>query len=186
MSQGTPPDRRGFEDRRRAELPFWHPRRLRGRRGRNRRAEEDGRPYLVERVRWPAFLMATLLLVLTLVDGLITVALLDHGFEEANPVMRRLLERGTGAFFVGKYVLTAAFLPVALVMYRYRLFGSRLRVGHVLPIVVVLYLVLIAYQSALWARRGGVGVVPRRASPAATAPGGEGEWSVAAGGGSVP
>jgi hypothetical protein len=97
--------------------------------------------------------MGALLLVLTLVDGVITVTLLDHGFEEANPLMRVLLDRGTGVFFIGKYLLTAAFLPMAVVMYRYRLFGTRLRVGHFLPIVLTLYLVLIVYQSSLWLRR---------------------------------
>lgn len=106
-------------------------------------------PYLVDRVTWPVFVTAIMLLILTLIDGVITVVLLEFGFEEANPVMRYLLERGTGAFFVGKYVLTAIFLPVALVMYQYRLFGTRLRVGHFIPIVAALYLVLITYQIVL-------------------------------------
>ncbi len=43
-----PPPEHRREDRRRAALPFWHPRRLRGRRGRDRRAERDGQPYLVD------------------------------------------------------------------------------------------------------------------------------------------
>jgi hypothetical protein len=150
---GQDQDRRGRDDRRRRDLPLWHPRRLQGRRRRNRRAEEDGASYLVDGASWPVSLMSAALLVLTLVDGLITVALLDQGCEEANPVMRVLLDRGLGAFFVGKFVLTAAFLPVAVVAYRYRLFGTRLRVGHVIPIVVALYLVLIAYQATLWERR---------------------------------
>ncbi len=115
-----------------------------------RRTEEHVRPYLVDRVSWQSFAMATLLLVLTLVDGMITVALLERGFEEANPLMRFLLNRSTGAFFIGKYVLTAAFLPVALVMNQYRLFGTRFRVGHFIPIVALLYLILIVYQLVLW------------------------------------
>jgi hypothetical protein len=161
MSPNTPDERGGFKDRRRQDLPIWHPRRLHGRRRRNRRAEEDGRPYLVDRVGWASFLLATLLLVLTLVDGLLTVALLDHGCEEANPVMRLLLDRGVGTFLAGKYLLTAAFLPFVVVAYRYPLFGTRIRVGHVLPAVVALYLVLIAYQSALLARLDDVGPLPR-------------------------
>ena len=93
--------------------------------------------------------MAVLLLVLTLIDGAITVVLLDHGYDEANPVMRALLDGGVGPFFSGKYVLTAAFLPVALVLHRYRLFGTRFRVGQLVPVVVGLYVVLIVYQCAL-------------------------------------
>lgn len=155
MSEDTPQERRSREDRRNKNLSFWHPRRLHGRRTRNRRAEEDDRPYLVDRFSWPVSVMAVLLLLLSLVDGLITVSMLDQGFEEANPLMRVLLERGTGTFFVGKYILTAAFLPVALVLYRYPMFGTRLRVGHFIPIVVALYVVLIAYQYTLWAKLNG-------------------------------
>ena len=36
-------------------LPIWHPRRLRGRRMRMRRARTTARPYLVDRVSWPVF-----------------------------------------------------------------------------------------------------------------------------------
>ena len=115
-----------------------------------RRAEEHDTPYFVDRVPWTFFATASLLLVLTLIDGLITVALLDHGCEEANPFMAYLLNRGTNTFLIGKYVLTATLLPVALVMNHYRLFGTRLRVGHLIPIVAVLYLILIAYQAVLW------------------------------------
>jgi hypothetical protein len=135
---------------------------------RNRRDDEDARPYLVDRVPGFVFAQAALLLVLTVIDGLFTLALLDHGgFEEANPAMRFLLDRGTGAFFLGKYLLTALFLPFALVMYRYRLFGTRLRVGHFLPVVTALYLALIVYQVCLWRDRNtpdrlGVPTAPER------------------------
>jgi len=108
------------------------------------------KPYLVDRVSWPVFALAALLLVLTLVDGVITLLLLDRGFEEANPVLRFLLDRSTSAFFVAKYLLTALFLPRRPGDEQYRLFGTRFRVGHLIPIVAVLYLVLIVYQIVLW------------------------------------
>jgi hypothetical protein len=146
MNDLSPEERRERPDRRRKNLPIWHPRRLRGRRRETRRGEQG----LVDRVSGRVFLMATLLLVLTLVDGVITLILIDLGCEEANPVMRYLLDKSPGLFFAGKYGLTAAFLPVALVMNRYRLFGTRLRAGHLIPIVAGMYVILIAYQAALW------------------------------------
>jgi hypothetical protein len=117
---------------------------------RHRRAEQHGQPYLVDRVHGQVFAMAALLLMLTLADGVITVVLLDQGYEEANPLMRLLLQRGVVPFLVGKYVLTALFLPVALVLHQYRLFGTRVRVGQIVPLVVALYAVLIVYQITLW------------------------------------
>jgi len=129
---------------------------------RMRRGDEHDRPYLVDRAPWTWLITASLLLILTLVDGVITVALLDHGCEEANPLMAFLLDQGTGTFLIGKYVLTATFLPVALVMNQYRLFGTRLRVGHFIPMVVVLYVILIAYQIVLWSHRSRVEAEPSR------------------------
>jgi hypothetical protein len=108
---------------------------------------------VVDRVSWPVFLLASLLLFLTLIDGMFTLALLDQGFEEANPLLSYLLERDTVLFLVIKYILTAIFLPIALVLNQYRLFGTRLRVGHLVSIVVALYLALIAYQTTLWQTR---------------------------------
>jgi hypothetical protein len=149
MTQDNTPGLGNHSDRRKHSVPLWDPRRLRGRRRRQRRSEEHDRPYLVDRVSWPAFVMSSLLRILTLVDGMITVALLDQGCEEANPVMRFLLDIGIGTFFIAKYVLTAIFLPIALVMNQHRLFGTRMRVGHVIPVVAALYVVLIAYQITL-------------------------------------
>jgi len=146
-----PPEHRGDRpDRRRRDLPFWHPRRLHGRRRRARRLAEHDGPYLVDRAPWVTSALATVILVLTLADGALTVVLLDRGYEEANPFMRFLLDRSPAVFFVGKYVLTAAFLPVALVMNHYPLLGTRFRVGHLVPVVAALYLMLVAYQVRLW------------------------------------
>jgi hypothetical protein len=149
MSENDPTERRDRPERRLRQLPFWHPVRLRGRRAIARRQDEAGKAYLVERVSARAFLVSSLLLVLTLIDGMLTFLLLDIGCEEANPVMRYLLERGPIHFFVGKYLLTALFLPVALVMNRCRLFGTRIRVSHVVVTVAGLYVMLIAYQLML-------------------------------------
>lgn len=155
----TPPpesdrrDRRERRERRSQALPFWHLGRLRGRRGINRRAEQHNALYFVERIPASAFFLSVFLLVCTIADGLITFVLLDYGFEEANPLMRLLLDADPHYFFAAKFALTAVFLPVALVMHRYRLFNTRFRVGHLLPIVSILYAILLLHQLSLWNQR---------------------------------
>lgn len=89
------------------------------------------------------------LLGLTLVDGVLTIELLDTNSEELNPLMRHLLDRGYGAFFLGKYLLTASGLPLLLVYKNYPMFGTRFRVGYLLPLFLSLYLILTAYQVHL-------------------------------------
>jgi two-component system chemotaxis sensor kinase CheA len=93
--------------------------------------------------------MAVLLVVLTIVDGAVTLILLGAGCEEINPAMDYLLRRGPLYFLLGKYALTTACLPFLLTFRRFPLFRTRLRVGHLLPIFVGLYIVLIGYQIAL-------------------------------------
>jgi hypothetical protein len=142
-------------DRRRRPTRPWDVFRHRGRRKVNRRAEEERRPYFVDRVPTYLFVLGILLLILTLVDGLITLVLLDANCEEANPLMAYLLGRGPMTFMLGKYLLTAIFLPVTMVLNRCFLFGTRFRVGYLFPIFVALYFVLIVYQVGLL-RIGGV------------------------------
>ena len=53
--------------------------------------------------------------------------------------MNRLLEHGVLPFLLGKYLLTVIGLPVLLIFKNYYLFGTRVRVGYLIPLLVVLY-----------------------------------------------
>jgi Domain of unknown function (DUF5658) len=123
--------------------------RLRGRRvGPRRRAERCGR-YFVDRFDALTLALIVALLALTILDGILTIELLDTNSEEINPFMAHLLGKGHQIFLLGKYVLTAAGLPLIVVYKNHTMFGSRFRVGFLIPIFVGLYLVLISYQWRL-------------------------------------
>ena len=100
------------------------------------------------RLPWPTAAMVLAILVLTLADGVMTLLLIDHPHEEANPLMRWLLGIHPMAFVIGKYVLTAACLPFLLIFGRRQVFLPGLRVAHVLPATVMLYGLLIVCQAA--------------------------------------
>ncbi len=116
---------------------------------RARRGEEHQNPYHVDRYETATFLWIIALLVLTLLDGFLTLLLLEGDFEETNPAMRWLIRYGPTSFIVGKYALTAWGLPLLLVFQNYSVFHPRLRVGSVIPAMVGLYLVLVLYQIGL-------------------------------------
>ena len=65
-------------------------------------------------------------------DGLATLCLVTDRNDELNPVMRTLLAWGPGPFLVGKLALTTAGVLGIVAVRGRRLFGSRLRAGHVL------------------------------------------------------
>jgi hypothetical protein len=94
--------------------------------------------------------LVVLVLLFTLADGVLTLLLLDHSYEEANPFMAYLVERGPLWFLGGKYLLTAVGLATFLVLRYYRLFGTRLRLGHCIPILAALYVVLLVYQLSIF------------------------------------
>jgi hypothetical protein len=117
---------------------------------RNRRADDRERYLHFDRFPATTFILVLALLILTLADGILTLVLLEERyFEEANPVMRALIARGPTTFVVGKYLLTVFGLPFLLIFAQHRIFLPRLRVGHVLPTAVVLYVVLLIYQIGL-------------------------------------
>lgn len=136
-------------DRRQTPTSLWAAFFFGGRRTKNRRASEHRQQYFVD--RFPPRTMATIvvLLVLSLLDGLITIHLLDAGAEEINPVMKYLIDKGLLPFLLGKFVLTAAGIPLLLIFKNHYLFHSRFRVGYLLPIFVGLYVLLITYQLCL-------------------------------------
>jgi hypothetical protein len=142
---------RGQPDRRQRPTRPLDALRCCGRRKAPRRSQDRAGNYYVDRFSATTLVMIVGLLVLTIVDGVLTVELLDSSRgEEINPFMAYLLGRGRHAFFAGKYLLTAAGLPFLLVFKNYRLFGTRLRVGFLFPAFIGLYLALLFYQWSMF------------------------------------
>ncbi|HVC98348.1 MAG TPA: DUF5658 family protein [Pirellulales bacterium] len=115
----------------------------------NRRAVDRRLPYFVD--RFPPTMMALILalLVLTVIDGVLTIELVDVDCQELNPLMCHFLTKGPLCFLFGKYVMTAAGLPVLLIFKNFPLFGTRFRVGYLVPVFVLLYAGLVGYQVQL-------------------------------------
>jgi hypothetical protein len=142
-------DGRTQPDRRQSPTSVWGSFPPAGRRMRQRRADEHRRAYFVD--RFPPMLFAFLLMLLlaSIVDGLLTLRLIEAGGEEVNPLMARLLNFGVFPFLLGKYLLTAVGLPLLVIFKNHYVFGTRIRVGYLIPGLVALYAILICYQLVL-------------------------------------
>jgi hypothetical protein len=148
-------EQRAKSDRRKEPTSAWDAFRLAGRRMQNRRTDEHRLPYYVDRFSRGMLLCIFMLIFASLIDAGLTVHLLYAGGEEINPLMDRLLNHSIEAFVIGKYALTVVGLPLLLVFKNHYLFGTRLRVGHLIAVVVALYCVLIVYQVVLISRCAG-------------------------------
>jgi hypothetical protein len=142
-------DRRTESDRRATPTSLWGAFPPAGRRLASRRAREHRRPYFVDRFSLVMFVTILLLVGASVLDAVLTIQLIEAGAREINPLMARLLDHGIEPFLLGKYLLTVAGLPLLLIFQNFYLFGTRLRVGYLLPMAVALYAVLIAYQLLL-------------------------------------
>jgi hypothetical protein len=151
-SSGQDSEQRQQSDRRKQPTSPWAAFPPAGRRMACRRAEEHRRPYFVDRFPSTTFIVIMMLVLASMVDAILTVQLLDAGASEINPVMDRLLTHGVEAFLLGKYVLTVGGLPLLLIFKNHYLFHTHLRVGHLIPIAVGLYVILIGYQFTLMQR----------------------------------
>ena len=149
MSDRSTKSRRQQGDRRSRPTSPLDALSLSGRRSWPRREEERREVFFVDRFHATTLAMVVTLLCLTLLDGVLTLELLDLNSEEANPVMAHLLTRGPLAFLLGKYTLTAAGLPFLVVYQHYWILGGRIRVGWLVPLFIVLYLVLLFHQWTL-------------------------------------
>ena len=146
ISSQIPIERRRGRDRRHPLKGLlaghWFRRRVGGRRYRDAHpAARDWHPS-----RWLA--VAVLVLALSGVDAFMTLTLMRHGAEEANPLMAPLIKGGGPGFAWWKMGLTASGTVVLTAFAHIRLFG-RMPAGCVLYLVLIGYLVLVGYEWQL-------------------------------------
>ena len=142
-------DQRTQSDRRQKPTSAWAAFPPAGQRMACRRASEHGRPYFVDRFSSAMFIVILMLISASIVDAILTIQLIEAGAREINPLMDRLLDHGILPFLLVKYVLTVAGLPLLLIFQNHYMFGTRLRVGYLIPMAVALYAILIGYQLVL-------------------------------------
>jgi hypothetical protein len=142
-------DRRALSDRREEPTGPWAALPPAGQRMKMRRALERRQEYYTDRFSSAMLVCVMLLVVASLADAALTIHVVHGGGTEINPLMSYLLNHGVTAFVVGKYALTVIGLPVFLIFRNHYLFGTRVRVGYLIPASVVMYMILLGYQIAL-------------------------------------
>ncbi len=117
------------------------------RRRRIRRAEDRDHTFL----DWhPTHLLVVcaIILVLSLIDGLLTVHLVQNGAKELNPLMAYLISNDPILFALAKIVLTVVGV-VALVLTAHMLIFRHVKASSVLYFFLFVHVVLVLYQGAL-------------------------------------
>ena len=97
----------------------------------------------------PRLLYITLaVLILSCVDAVITLKVLQHGSVELNPLMALLIEKNVSLFVYAKLMLTGTGLIVLVMHVNFRIFRY-VKIRHCLVGSLVAYLALVAYELVL-------------------------------------
>lgn len=141
-------DRRQRQDRR---APGWRSFLYGNFRPRRRlvRREVDDHLYLFDWYEPRVLYLALGVMLLSCIDALFTLNLLNHGATEANVFMASALGQGIDWFLACKISLTGVSLVCLVAVVRRRIFGSY-SVEHLLHFLFATYLLVIGYEIYLF------------------------------------
>ena len=120
-----------------------------GRRERSRRDEDSGKAFIFDRYNQKLFFAITVILVLSILDAVLTLVVIQRGARELNPVMAYFLEHGTLAFIVAKYVLTSIGVLILLIFKNVFLTKIKIYTHSLFPCVIFVFITVIAWELFL-------------------------------------
>ena len=120
-----------------------------GRRERSRRDEDRGKAYIFDRYNHNLFFAITTILILSILDALLTLVVIQRGATELNPVMAYFLEHGTPTFIVAKYALTSIGVLILLIFKNVFLTKIKIYTHSLFPCVILVFLTVIAWELFL-------------------------------------
>ena len=120
-----------------------------GRRERVRRDEDRQKTFFFDRYNPKLFMAITLILVLSILDALLTLIVIEKGATELNPVMAHFLEYGPLVFVVAKYVLTSVGVLILLIFKNVFLSKIKIYTHSLFPCVIIVFAAVIAWELFL-------------------------------------
>ena len=120
-----------------------------GRRERIRRDEDRGKIFFFDRYNQKLFLAITIILLLSILDALLTLIVVDKGATELNPVMAHFLEYGAMPFIVAKYVLTSVGVLILLIFKNVFIAKIKIYTHSLFPCVIFVFIAVIAWELFL-------------------------------------
>lgn len=120
-----------------------------GRRRGVRRSEDLYRIVILDRYSPKLFISVIGILVLSVLDGLLTLYLIEHGSTEMNPVMDYFLKKGPFIFAIAKYVLTSLAVVIFVVVANCVLPRSNFRAQKLFPYALLAFGSVIVWEIML-------------------------------------
>jgi energy-converting hydrogenase Eha subunit C len=142
-------ERRSRKDRRKTSRPVIRSLYRGGKREIIRRREERNIIFWADRYSQTLFGAIVLILFFSVLDGLLTLFLIDHGATELNPVMAYYLDVGPYAFFSVKYLLTSVAVVILLLCQNSFLRTIRIHTRSLFYVIVAAFMSVVAWELFL-------------------------------------
>ena len=120
-----------------------------GRRESFRRDEDRQKTFFFDRYNHKFFLAITVILLLSILDALLTLIVIDRGATELNPVMAHFLEYGTLPFVIAKYILTSVGVLILLIFKNVFLTRIKIYTHSLFPCLILVFMAVIAWEIFL-------------------------------------
>ena len=142
-------EKRSGKDRRVRKLPMVKYIFLPGRRHQARRHEDGSKFFFFDRYSSKLFAAIVLILLLSILDALLTLYLIGHGFLEINPVMAYFLKLGPFVFMGAKYFLTSIGVVILLIYKNVFLSKPNFHVELLFSYIIVAFSTVILWELYL-------------------------------------
>jgi hypothetical protein len=142
-------ERRSGKDRRTNQLPKLKYILYCGRRAKARRDDDLQRTFYFDRYSSKLFAAIVAILLLSVLDALLTLYLIDNGSSELNPIMSYFLNHGPFVFMGAKYFLTCLGVLILLLFRNVFIARSNTHTHHVFSYIIGAFSTVIAWQLYL-------------------------------------
>ena len=142
-------EKRSGKERRTHQFPRWRYLLFSGKRAKARRKEDRHRTFYFDRYSSNLFAAIVAILMLSVLDALLTLYLIDNGSRELNPVMSYFIEYGPFVFMGAKYFLTCTGVIILLLFRNVLRKRSITHTQHLFSYIIVAFTTVIAWELYL-------------------------------------
>ena len=142
-------ERRHGRDRRKKKMPIFSKYWLMGRRGTFRREEDRLMSDKLDRHSAKTFAVILIIIMLSVIDAIFTLRLINEGAAELNPIMAYYLNHGPLVFFWAQYSLTCASILLVFLNQHAYILKNRVPMKVLYLVLIIPYALVVQWELYL-------------------------------------
>ena len=142
-------ERRLGQERRKQKIPILSKYWLLGRRGTFRREADRQLYHKLDRHSAKTFAIILIIIMLSILDAIFTLKLINEGAAELNPIMAYYLNQGPLVFFWAKYILTCGSILLVFLNQHVYILRNRVPMKAFYLVLIIPYTLVVQWELYL-------------------------------------